>query len=67
MLVGGVRSATARAKQDTVCMELTATGLQQVLSKESDISRIVFRALLLQLYMVNRLGQASAAASGPAP
>jgi hypothetical protein len=38
-------------------MELTATGLQQVLSKESDISRIVFRALLLQLYMANRLRQ----------
>jgi len=48
-------------------MELTATGLQQVLSKESDSSRIVFRALLLQMYMVNRLGQASAAAPGPAP
>jgi len=59
ILAGGVRSATARAKVDTVCMELTATGLQQVLSKESDISRIVFRALLLQLYMANRLRQKS--------
>lgn len=55
VLAGGVRSATARAREATVCMELTATGLQQVLSKESDISRIVFRALLLQLYMANRL------------
>ena len=57
VLAGGVRSATARAKEDTVCMELTATGLQQVLSKESDISRIMFRALLLELYMTNRLRQ----------
>ena len=57
VLAGGVRSASARAKEDTVCMELTATCLQQVLSKESDISRIVFRALLLQLYMANRLRQ----------
>jgi len=67
VLTGGVHSATARAKQDTVCMELTATGLQQVLSKESDSSRIVFRALLLQMYIGSRLGQASAAARGPAP
>jgi CRP-like cAMP-binding protein len=57
VLAGGVRSASARAKEDTVCMELTAAGLQQVLTKESDISRIVFRALLLQLYMANRLRQ----------
>lgn len=55
VLAGGVRSATARAKEATVCMELTATGLQQILEKESDISRVVFRALLLQLYMANRL------------
>jgi CRP-like cAMP-binding protein len=55
VLAGGVRSATARAKEATVCMELTATGLQQILEKESELSRIVFRALLLQLYMANRL------------
>jgi CRP-like cAMP-binding protein len=55
VLAGGVRSATARAKEATVCMELTATGLQQILEKETDISRVVFRALLLQLYMANRL------------
>ncbi len=55
VLSGGVRSATARAKEDTVCMELTATGLQQVLEKENEMSRIVFRALLLQLYMANQL------------
>jgi CRP-like cAMP-binding protein len=55
VLAGGVRSATAQAKEATVCMELTATGLQQILEKETDISRVVFRALLLQLYMANRL------------
>ena len=55
VLAGGARSATARAKEATVCMELTAGGLQQVLSKESDINRIVFRALLLQLCMANHL------------
>lgn len=55
VLTGGVRSATARAKEATVCMELTATGLQQILQKESTISRTLFRALLLQLLMVNRL------------
>ncbi|WP_396438275.1 cyclic nucleotide-binding domain-containing protein [Limnohabitans sp.] len=55
LLRAGVRSATARAKEPTVCMELTATGLQQILQKESALSRIVFRALLLQLLMTNRL------------
>jgi CRP-like cAMP-binding protein len=52
-----VRSASARAKEATVCLELTATGLQQILQKESKGSRIVFRALLLQLSMANRLRQ----------
>jgi CRP-like cAMP-binding protein len=55
LLTAGVRSATARAKEFTVCMELTATGLQQILQKESALNRIVFRALLLQLLMTNRL------------
>lgn len=55
VLTGGVRSATARAKEATVCLELTATGLQQILQKESNISRIMFRSLLLQLSMANRL------------
>lgn len=57
ILAGGVRSASARAKEDAVVVELTATGLQQILAKETDINRIVFRALLLQLYMSNRLRQ----------
>lgn len=55
VLAGGVRSASARAKEATVCLELTATGLQQILQKESKLSRVVFRALLLQLSMANRL------------
>ena len=55
VLAGGACSATTRAKEATVCMELTAGGLQKVLSKESDINRIVFRALLLQLCMANQL------------
>lgn len=59
VLTGGVRSATARAKEATVCMVITATGLQQILQKESKVSRIIFRALLLQLLMVNRLRHAA--------
>ena len=55
VLAGGARSATAQAKEATVCMKLMAARLQQVLSKESDINRIVFRALLLQLCMANQL------------
>lgn len=41
--------------QATVRMELTATALPQMLTKENRLSRVVFWALLLQISMANRL------------
>jgi CRP-like cAMP-binding protein len=58
VLAGGVRSATAVADGDVVCLEITALGLRQMLQKESSILTPVFEALLLQLYMHNALRQA---------
>jgi CRP-like cAMP-binding protein len=52
-----VRSATARAREASTCLELTADGLQQILARESDMVRILFRASLLQLYLNNTLTQ----------
>lgn len=57
VLAGGVRSATAQAREAVRCLELTADGLQQILASESEMVRIVFRALLLQLYLENALTQ----------
>ena len=57
VLAGGVRSATAVADGDVVCLEITALGLRQMLQKESAILTPVFEALLLQLYMHNALRQ----------
>lgn len=57
VLAAGVRSATARARDDVVCLELTAQGLQQMLARETELIRILFRATLLQLYLNNTLMQ----------
>jgi CRP-like cAMP-binding protein len=57
VLAGGVRSATARAREASVCMEITADGLQRILEDERDLVRVLFRATLLQLYMNNALMQ----------
>jgi CRP-like cAMP-binding protein len=57
VLAGGVRSATAIAKTDCECLELTAAGLNVILNAESPLSNFVFRALHLQLFMHNALKQ----------
>jgi len=57
VLAGGVRSATAIAKEDCVCLRLTADGLNAILKKESVMSNLLFRALHLQLFMQNALSQ----------
>jgi CRP-like cAMP-binding protein len=53
ILVGGIRSATAIATADSLCMcmDTTAEGISTLLRDESALSRIVFQALLLQLYL----------------
>ena len=55
LLAGGVRSAAAQAIGETICLEITAQGLQDMLSREEGIAMPVLEALLLQLCMHNSL------------
>ena len=51
----GVRSASASAVGSTVCLEITAKALRDLLEKEDGIAAPVLQALLLQMYMQNEL------------
>lgn len=55
MLQGGVRSASAVAKNDTVLLEVTADDLKRLLKTASPILTAVFEGLLLQQNMHNAL------------
>ena len=51
----GVRSASASAVGSTMCLEITAKALRDLLEKEEGIAAPVLQALLLQMYMQNEL------------
>jgi len=55
MLQGGIRGATAIAKEKSVCLEITADNLRNMLKQQSPILTSVFEALLLQQNMHNAL------------
>ena len=55
ILAGGVRSVSARAIGEVVCIEISADALKKMLDSSSGIMKPVFEALLLQLYMHNDL------------
>ena len=55
LIAGGVRSAAAQSIGETVCLEITARGLRELLAKEGGIATQVLEALLLQLYMQNAI------------
>ena len=55
MLQGGIRGATAIAKEPSVCLEITADSLRNMLKQQSPILTAVFEALLLQQNMHNAL------------
>lgn len=55
MLQGGIRGASAIAKEPSVCLEITADGLRNMLKQQSPILTAVFEALLLQQNMHNGL------------
>lgn len=55
MLQGGIRGATAIAKEASVCLEITADNLRNMLKHQSPILTSVFEALLLQQNMHNAL------------
>ena len=53
ILAGGVRSVSARAKGDVICVQISAEALKKMLENSPGIIKPVFEALLLQLYMHN--------------
>ena len=55
ILAGGVRSVSAKAIGNVVCIEISANALKQMLENSPGIIKSVFEALLLQLYMHNDL------------
>ncbi|MFM1879924.1 MAG: hypothetical protein RLZZ344_158 [Pseudomonadota bacterium] len=55
ILVGGVRSVSARAIDGVVCLALSADTLREMLELEKGTIKPVFEALLLQLYLHNDL------------
>ena len=55
ILSGGVRSASAIAKGDVTCLEITAEVLKRMLAQEPGLITPSFQALLLQLYMRNAM------------
>jgi CRP-like cAMP-binding protein len=55
ILVGGVRSVSARAVNGVICLALSAETLREMLEVEQGTIKPVFEALLLQLYLHNDL------------
>lgn len=55
ILVGGVRSLSARAAEPTVCKAISAQALGKMLDQEQGTIKPVVYALLLELYMSNDL------------
>jgi len=55
ILVGGVRSVSARAVGGVICLALSAETLREMLEVEQGTIKPVFEALLLQLYLHNDL------------
>lgn len=53
ILLGGVRSLSARALTPVVCLEMQAESLRDMLEGQPGILKQVIESLLLQLYMRN--------------
>ena len=55
LLPGGIRSASAVAQDDVVCLYIEADSLRRILERQSPVLAPVFEALLLQQSMHNAL------------
>ena len=55
ILAGGIRGASVKAKEDVVCLVITAEALKSLLAKQAPMMTPVFEALLLQQSMHNHL------------
>jgi CRP-like cAMP-binding protein len=58
LLPGGIRSASAVAQNEVVCLYIEADSLRRILERQSPVLAPVFEALLLQQSMHNALRRA---------
>lgn len=58
ILEGGVRGASARAKDRVVCLEISTSPLRAILKADPGILTPIVESLLLQLNMANKLAKA---------
>lgn len=61
ILEGGVRGASARAKDKVVCLEISTSPLRAILKADPGILTPIVESLLLQLNMANKLAKAEKA------
>lgn len=61
ILEGGVRGASARAKEQVVCLEISTSPLRAILKADPGILTPIVESLLLQLNMANKLAKAEKA------
>ena len=61
ILEGGVRGASARAKDQVVCLEISTSPLRAILKADPGILTPIVESLLLQLNMANKLAKAEKA------
>ncbi len=57
ILEGGVRGASARAKEQVTCLEISTAPLRAILKSDPGILTPIVESLLLQLNMVNKLSK----------
>ena len=57
ILEGGVRGASARAKDQVTCLEISTAPLRAILKSDPGILTPIVESLLLQLNMVNKLSK----------
>jgi CRP-like cAMP-binding protein len=67
LISSGVRSMAAQVIGATICMEITAQSLREVLASEGRIVTPLFEALMLQLYMHNAICAAAPQTQSPPP
>ena len=57
VLLGGRRSASVRAIEDSVCLEISGTGLRNTLMNQTSSVQALLSCLLLQLIVTNQIRQ----------
>jgi CRP-like cAMP-binding protein len=67
ILIGGIRGASAKSIEDSVCMEISTAKLRDMLNLEESLLRPTIEALLLQLTMHNEIKAQTASNKSTTP